>query len=344
MLRVLLRNGLDEAVERRFAACVPPDGGPVDAIVGDALCTFAGNRAAAPSSAAAAPEAVTAGTSPAACSSSSGVAAGSTSAAGAIRAGFLCAPTASGAGLVLTLQGADASPVDGGRAYAVLGFVLHGRATLRKIAALAPLVAGESSTAKPATLRVVGTVEKAAGLGAGIAEAAATAVATSGPGALLSALGGAGEGGAAEEPSIPHPWMLLTNAPAAALAGRAAEPFLLEADRSAHTAAAEELEVAELELDCRELEVSALKLLTFSRKRQTGVDAVQDRLTALEERLKALGPGTMPAAEEGSASSSTGGDAKEPAASVGLDETLSGQRWWQEQRLGRLLRVLSKLH
>lgn len=333
LLRVLLRGGLDQALERRLAACLPPDGGPLNSITEDLLCTFGAqppasakpSEAAAPEAAAEKPEATAA----AASSSSSAVPAAACGES--LRAGVLCMAL-HGDGLALTLLGAEAAPVGRGH-YAVAGMVLQGRGTLRKLAALAPLtVGGESKTAQPAVLRVAPAVDKAAGLGAGIAEAAATAVATSGPRASSVAMQGAGENAVV----VPHPLLLLTRPPASALSGRAGLCFVLEADPTAEAVAAEDLEVAELELDCREIEVDALKHMTFCRERQTGVDKVEERLSALEERLKALGGGAEATAPSASPEDVGGGGS--------LGEALSGQRWWQEQRLQRLLRVLRKLH
>mmetsp|Transcript_11103 Transcript_11103/g.24481 ORF Transcript_11103/g.24481 Transcript_11103/m.24481 type:complete len:495 (-) Transcript_11103:99-1583(-) len=338
LIKVMLPKGLDESLERRLSVCGPPDGGAVESLLKDSLCLFgsvdpkASAEAAKPG--ATAPEEADEEMPPEAPAlnpssfflQQNGTSSSSTaSPTSSIGGGELCCLLlgSKSLGLGITLLAADEHRVDRG-CFVSLGTVVAGRGSLRKLAALSSLVPTKDGTALPATLRVVPPPEKAAGLGAGTAEAASTAVATSGPGLLPSSAGGDGP---QEEDLIPHPFLLLTKpAPSMLNGGGKTARFVLDPDL--HTAAAaEELEVAELELDCRESEVMELKEMTFSRERQAGVDNVEDRLQAIQERLKGLGEAGEVSKDDQSA----------------LSETLAGQRWWQTERLGRLLRVLSKL-
>lgn len=94
------------------------------------------------------------------------------------------------------------------------------------------------------------------------------------------------------------------------------KPFAWDEERQDNVS--DQLDVDELDVTSRDAELAELKDMAFSRERQSGVDAVDAALQAVLTRLEDLGR-------------------------VALDETQSGRRLWQQERVNHLLRVLRKL-
>jgi len=117
----------------------------------------------------------------------------------------------------------------------------------------------------------------------------------------------------ASRPVLPHPTLRLEPAKPS---DRDCLPFSWEDEPASGPPPAELLEVAELEINGRDLELAELKQEQFSRERQAGVAAMEVSLAAIVERMERLG---------------------------NLDETLAGQRSWQQERASHLLRILKKL-
>lgn len=308
--RVLLREGLGDATEKRLAACISQGGG-VDELVKDVACTFGGHgplpvtargrKHVAPESVTQAeglPEEAEIEEEPAAATSSSGQArhAG---------IGLLWEPV-EGSGLALTLGSTGSQILES--THRLLGPMLTGKFLLRRLQVLAPLVGGLSPH-KPIALRALGPNPTQ------ISKAVSTD----------SANEHVGDKGMAN-PSIPHPLLHLERAPPSSANGQA---FVSEVGEA--FVAAEELDIAGLEVDCREGEVAELKEMAFSRQRQRGVEDVIATLQKLEDRLAALGPLAPPEVGEG-CGSAVSGTSEAPL-----------QRWWLSQRVQRLLRVLLKL-
>ncbi|CAK8991587.1 unnamed protein product [Durusdinium trenchii] len=139
-LRILLPFGVDSDIEQRLSACVAPDGGSVDFIVGQTVCGFGGHAVPGQKETDKGPEEgetqeMAAGLLPVeAPKAPEPVANGFQSAGLHCCAGLLTAPRC-GTGLALTL-GAD-SALDS--THRVLGPVLSGRRCFRRLQALAPL-------------------------------------------------------------------------------------------------------------------------------------------------------------------------------------------------------------
>merc|ERR1719282_424951 len=253
-MRVLLKNGLDKTIEDRLAACAPPDGANIDAIVTGAVCAFAGygqpkilrntdiNH-----------EAVENGgkqddgidcskdmvgnqtIGDAVAVVKNGSCTGQPSHPTHSCAGFLSAPL-SGPGLLLTLG----PQPDLDEAHLMLGPVLVGRRAFQRLEALAPL-SGNTQPRKPLALRTLKPVEDTN-----------------------------------QYPFLLEPVKDCMDT----------EPFAWE--EPGEPSAMEKLDVVELEINGRDVEITDLKQEPFSRERQQGVVAIVEALSALEKRLNVI--------------------------------------------------------
>merc|ERR1711974_374684 len=91
------------------------------------------------------------------------------------------------------------------------------------------------------------------------------------------------------------------------------QPFSLEGSGKAPVL--ETLDVIELELNGRDTEIQELKAMPFNRERAEGVAAIEEALTSVQGRLSGFSD---------------------------LDEALSHQRCWQQERASHLKRILQK--
>lgn len=297
-LRILFPGGIDSGTESRLAACEPPDGAAVDAVVRGSFCTFGGH-----SSVPARPHS-SAGMDPQTIHSCEGL---------------LSVPRNQPAGLLLTLgpqPQLDAS-------HQALGKVLQGRRVLRRLEALAPCFS--TAELKPRIAPLILRRARNSAPGGTAAQQpddisvksppqseAAAVVATS---SIVAEAGGDGHevtNGHGHNGSVQP-----SEDPAGAPAAPSNHPLAHDEDElDAAAAAAEILDVAELEINGREAEVTELKQMTFSRERVEGVAAVEEHLGMLGQRLAGLDS---------------------------LDEALVFQRSWLQERIRHLLRLLSKL-
>eukprot|EP00930_Biecheleria_cincta_P085350 TRINITY_DN74745_c0_g1_i1.p1 TRINITY_DN74745_c0_g1~~TRINITY_DN74745_c0_g1_i1.p1 ORF type:complete len:444 (-),score=114.79 TRINITY_DN74745_c0_g1_i1:28-1359(-) len=259
-LRVLLLEGLDEAVEQRLAACVGSDeaSGEVDFLVLDGICGFAGHpvlgndrakKTATKDAASNLPAEPFAGVEdlheqsrPEASSAPAAQNGHSSVAVPHSCAGLLTAPQ-DGPGLALTL--APQTTLDA--SYRVLGIVLAGRRAFRFLQAVAPLSGKEAKPRVPVFLRHP-KVEQ-------------------------------------DDVCRPHPFLSLE----ARTASGSREAFSEDPESADAKLPAEEiLELADVELEGRDVEVADLKHATFSRERQAGVVKIEESLVATLQRLGTL--------------------------------------------------------
>mmetsp|Transcript_46888 Transcript_46888/g.121398 ORF Transcript_46888/g.121398 Transcript_46888/m.121398 type:complete len:478 (+) Transcript_46888:52-1485(+) len=315
-LFALLSDGLDQATEKRLTACVPPEGGEIEAILLNTICVFGGHGGVPPEVARAAklglkaPPAADGDNAEAKAASGNGAAQdsnGNAKDSGAATrtphavAGLLSAPR-EGPGLVLTLGPCPALDAT----HVVIGPVLAGRPAFARLRALAPL-SGEPKPRVQLALRATPSPEAMEAAGP-----QGAAVKPEGDGSMAAAVG---LGGARR----PHPVLLLEEPQEA----QGAVPFACDKPE-----AKEDLDCIALELDGRDLEIQELRALSFSRERQNGVMAVEDSIRAVEAQLgtdppKVAAEGTEEAAAEAAA---------------------GHQRLWLRERCNHLLRVLKKLH
>lgn len=339
-LKVLLKGGLDQAIEQRLAACAPPDGSTIEAIAAGAHCTFAGHPSGVPvvkrrqsdgkvgdgedldGNSDGSKAEVAAGDGEDIESNAGaikeGAAAGSSSgSAGAehCRAGLLSAPR-EGSGLLLTLgpqPKLDAT-------HSVLGHLLLGKRAVRLLEALAPL-SGGFGPRLPLTMRIVGPSTQSGGPGV-VQVSSSSAENGSAAGTAADATGnGKEEDEKADAPLsngsskgahavIEHGFLLVEPVSAEGHS----QPFSLEAVSRASVA--EELEIAELAINGRDAEIAEMKGMPFNRERAEGVAAVEGALKNLKSRFDEFSD---------------------------LEQALSHQSHWLQERVSHLLRILQKL-
>lgn len=228
-------------------------------------------------------------------------------------AGVLSAPRDQPAGLLLTLgpqPQLDAT-------HMVLGKAVQGRSVLRRLQALAPSFRGAELELKPRIdplllRRVLPVADKSVEDPQDAAEPAPEFTKAE-----------------AEDPKTPatseatasavRDSGVLNGCGGATSSSPALNPSLLfsqDQELDALAMATETLEVSELEINGREAEVMELKQMAFSRERVQGVAAVEEELGRLETALTAM---------------------------ESLDEALTHQRSWLQERIRHLLRLLKKL-
>lgn len=265
-LRILLPDGIDESMEKRLAACEPPDGAAVEALARGKFCTFGGHAAV-----------------PALPSATSSRASHALHAC----AGLLSAPRNQPAGLLLTLgpqPQLDASHI-------VLGKVLAGGLVVRRLDALAPCCSATELKPRVSPLLLRRVIPSLPSVQKSDDALAAAELTTPQPEVIVSApssSGAADASGEGQELTNGRASDLPVPPAAGAPTGFSSQPLVQEEELDAAAMAAEVLEVAELEINGRDAEVTELKQMTFSRERVEGVAAVEEHLGMLDQKLTAL--------------------------------------------------------